>query len=153
MRQNPKLILVSACLAGIGCSHDGKDRVHPRVRRLVQEGKAIPVCPEQLGGLTTPRKTAEIAIGSGEDVIAGKTNVTTKDGRDVTAEFLKGARETDALARLLQVDKAILKARSPACGYRTIYDGTFSGKTKAGRGVATAMLETHITEILTEDDL
>lgn len=153
MSERQELTLVSGCLAGIGCSHDGKDRVHSQVRELVAQGKAIPVCPEQLGGLTTPRETMELPAGSGEDVLNGTAKVMTKTGVDVTEEFLKGARETAALARLSGIRKAILKARSPACGYKTIYDGSFSRKFKPGHGVTTALLLNEGLEIITEDDL
>ena len=135
-----KIFLVSACLAGAKTRFDGEDRLEPELLHLVKEGRAIPVCPEQLGGLATPRPPAEIQDGDGFDVLAGRAKVVTCDGRDVTTEYLRGAEEVLRLAKAWQAAGAVLKARSPACGSGEIYDGTFEGNLRPGFGVAAARL-------------
>lgn len=90
-----------------------------------KKGELIPVCPEQLGGLSTPRSNAEIVGGTGIDVLEGKAKVMKEDGAEVTEHFPRGAYEVLNIAKKLQVKKAVLKARSPSCGIRKIYDGTF----------------------------
>jgi uncharacterized protein YbbK (DUF523 family) len=135
------LYLVSACLAGANTRFDGTTSLDPEIIRLVREGRALPVCPEQLGGLTTPRHPAEIADGDGHDVVAGKARVLTCEGQDVTEAFLRGARETLRLAQEWHVMGAILKARSPSCGCLEIYDGSFQGGLRPGAGVAAVLLK------------
>jgi len=119
------MILVSACLAGIKCRYDGKDNRCEYVIDLVSKGLAIPICPEQLGGLATPRDPAEQV---GDKVISIQK-------ADFTAAFEKGARETLRLAQLVGADSAILKQRSPSCGVSLIYDGSFEGKIIKGQGI------------------
>ena len=109
-------ILVSACLLGSPCKYNGGDNLCPRLLELTQGHTLIPLCPEQLGGLSTPRPPAERKDG----------RVITQSGKDVTECYQKGAAEVARLARLLGVEAAILKARSPACGCGSIYDGTFT---------------------------
>lgn len=138
-----KKIIVSACLAGCPCRYDGKAQTNKDAAMLVAEGKAVPVCPECMGGLPTPRVPAEIAGGSGEDVLSGKARVIASDGKvrlDVTDAFVKGAEKALQAALEAGADEAILKANSPSCGFGTIYDGTFSGARKDGNGVAAALL-------------
>lgn len=135
------LYLVSACLAGAHTRFDGTARPDSEIIRLVREGRAIPVCPEQLGGLSTPRPPSEITDGDGHGVITAKARVLTCDGRDVTEAFLRGAQETLRLAREWHVMGAILKARSPSCGYLEIYDGSFQGRLRPGSGVTAALLK------------
>lgn len=125
-------MVVSACLAGFCCRYDGGQKPDARIVALVKNGSAIPVCPEQLGGLSTPRPPAEIDRATG--------NVVTADGKDVTFAFEKGAEETLRLCRLYGVTHAILKARSPSCGLGTVYDGTFSGTLADGDGKTAALL-------------
>lgn len=134
------MYIVSACMAGVNCKYNGGHNADPRVRKLVEEGKAIPICPEQLGGLATPRRPAEIKGGTGSDVLSGKARVVDADGLDVTGAFIKGAQEVLKLARLANADKAILKAKSPSCGCGFIYDGSFSGKLIEGNGVTAQIL-------------
>ena len=129
MREN-MMKLVSACLVGINCRYDGKNKLDKKLLKLFKQGKLIPVCPEQLGGLTTPRIPAEQL---GEKVI-------TKDGQNVTENFIKGAKETLKIAKQFEIKEAILKSKSPSCGFGEIYDGTFSGKTKKGNGITADML-------------
>jgi len=131
--------VVSACLVGLECSYEGKCKASERVARLVKDGKAIPICPEQLGGLPTPRTSVEIVGGSGEDVLDGKARVVARDHFEATSQFIKGAQEALKLAKLVNVKKAILKSRSPSCGYGKIYDGNFDGELKKGNGVTAAL--------------
>jgi uncharacterized protein YbbK (DUF523 family) len=136
------MIIVSACLAGLHCRYDGGGKPNEVVIRLVAEGKAIPVCPEQLGGLTTPRLPVEIV----------NSRVIRKDGVDITAEFERGAQETLTLAKLAGVKSAILKAKSPSCGAGRIYDGSFSGKVISGDGVLAGLLKKNGITVKTEED-
>lgn len=144
--------LVSACLAGVHCRFDQKHQKDEKVLELVKNGEAIPVCPEQLGGLSTPRTPAEIVGGDGEDVLDGKAKVITKEGKDVTEAFIKGARETLRLAQMIGAKKVILKERSPSCGSCMIYDGSFSGRKKRGMGVTAALLKRNGIEVRSEED-
>ncbi len=131
------MIIVSACLAGLRCRHDGKDAVVDKVRALVKEGKALPVCPEQWGGLPTPRSPAEIVNGYGEEVLKGKARVIDKEKNDVTGQFLKGAEDVAGLAELVGAGQAILKAGSPSCGRGRIKR---KGHLVKGNGVTAALL-------------
>ena len=147
------MLIVSACLAGINCKYNGGNNANPEVKKLVEEAKAIPVCPEQLGGLSTPRPPAEILGGTGADVLDGNARVILKDGTDITKSFLNGACETLKIARLAGVRQAIMKSGSPSCGYGTICDGTFSGKKKKGNGVTADLLIRNGIELCTENDM
>ncbi len=137
------MIIVSACLAGLHCRYDSGEKSNADVIRLVAEGKAIPVCPEQLGGLTTPRLPAEIING----------RVIRKDGVDVTAQFERGAQDALRLAKLAGAQSAILKARSPSCGAGRIYDGSFSGKVIPGDGILAEYFRENGITVQTEEDL
>ncbi len=141
------MILVSACLAGINCRHDGKNCLNAHVAELVRNGKAVAVCPEMEGGLGVPRNRAEIAGGTGADVLDGRNRVIDIAGNDVTDVFIKGASETLKKARSVCADKAILKARSPSCGSGMIHDGSFTGKLKEGNGVTAELLKRNSIEI------
>ena len=138
-----KPILVSACLLGAACKYSGGDNLCPKVAALVEKYHLIPVCPEQLGGLPTPRTPAE---RQGDRVI-------TRDGRDVTNAYLRGAQEALKLATLFGCDTAILKARSPSCGAHGIYDGSFTGTVIPGSGVTAELLEASGIRIITEEEL
>jgi uncharacterized protein YbbK (DUF523 family) len=133
--------LISACLCGINCKYNGESNINPLYWELLRQGGFIPVCPEQLGGLPTPRSACEIVGGTGEDVINGDAPVLTADGRDLTDWFLRGARETLRIAIQTGVDGVVLQSRSPSCGHGMIYDGTFTGKLIAGHGVTAALLK------------
>jgi len=146
-------ILVSACLAGRACAYDGTDRAHEAIMKLLAEGRAVLVCPEDEGGLGTPRPASEIVGGDGADVLAGRAEVRTKDGRDVTGEYLAGARLAVDRAADEGCQAAILKARSPACGCGAIYDGTFTRSISEADGVAAAALKQAGIEIWTEEEL
>lgn len=149
----PERVLVSACLAGCECRYDGRSNEASEVARLVAEGRAVLVCPEEEGGLGTPRPPAEIVGGDGHDVLAGRATVTTRDGRDVTAQYIAGAERALARAQATGATRAILKARSPSCGAGVIYDGSFSHSTTAGDGVTAALLKTNGIDVLTEEDI
>ena len=128
------MILVSACLAGINCKYNGGNNYNEEIFQMVKRGEAIPICAEQLGGLTTPRTPAEIRI------IDGKRRVINKNGEDVTEQFEKGAREVVELALKLGINKAILQTRSPSCGVGKIYSGNFDGQLIDGNGILSQML-------------
>lgn len=145
------MILVSACLAGRHCRYNGAACADRDIVRMVHNGAAVAVCPEELGGLTIPRPPAEIADGAdGGDVLDGRARVTDKGGRDVTANFVAGARLALVLARRAKATRAILKSGSPSCGVDGIYDGTFSGKIRAGNGVTAELLRRHGIEVVAD---
>ena len=123
-------ILVSACLLGLCCRYDGASRPCPAVIKAAASHTLIPICPEIYGGLSTPRPPAE---RQGARIVA-------RNGRDVTAEYERGAQEALRLARLMDIHHAILKEKSPSCGYGRIYDGTFTGTLTDGNGVTAQCL-------------
>ena len=134
------MIGISACLGGIACRYDGKSQTNDQLVKLVQENKAIIVCPEVLGGLSTPRKPAEIIGGDGYDVLQGNAKVIDIDGIDVTDAFLEGARRAFNTLRDKNITIMILKENSPSCGSAQIYDGTFCSPALAGDKTAYALL-------------
>lgn len=136
-------ILVSACLLGVCCRYDGGGKPDGRVLALQKRHTLIPVCPEQLGGLPTPRPPAEIRGG----------RVVNREGQDVTACYKRGAQEALRLARLYGCTHAVLKARSPACGSGGVYDGTFSKTLAPGQGVTAAALMRHGICVTDEDGI
>lgn len=146
------MIIVSACLCGINSKYNGGNNLDEKILNLLKEGKAIPVCPEQLGGLTTPRPAHEISKGIGADVLDGKCKVKGIDGQDSTEEFIRGAYETLNIAKACNAKVAILKAKSPSCGYGKIYDGTFTGTKIDGNGVTGELLKRNGIKIYTEED-
>jgi uncharacterized protein YbbK (DUF523 family) len=134
-------VLVSACLVGIHTQWNGGSNPIDELVEWVQSGRAVFLCPEQLGGLTTPREPAEIEPGkTAQEVLAGKARVLTNTGRDVTQQYVTGARETLAFCVQAGIETAILAARSPSCGSRERYDGTHSGTLRPGRGVTAELL-------------
>lgn len=147
------MILVSACLLGLCARYDGGHNLCPALAVPAAAGLCLPVCPEQLGGLPTPRQPAEIVGGSGRDVLAGRAKVVGQDGADLTPAFLRGAQQTLVLVRAVPVTAAVLKARSPSCGVGRIYDGTFTRIQREGSGVAAAALSELGIPLYTELDL
>lgn len=143
MRTNDSPILISACLLGLRCRYNAEPVTNERVLALAKTHTLIPVCPEQLGGLSTPRPPAE-RLGE---------RVVSNDGTDVTSAFFRGAEETLLLARTLGCKTAILKARSPSCGHGRIYDGSFTGKLIPGSGVTAELLTKNGICVYTEDEL
>lgn len=123
-------VIVSACLAGLNCRFDCRSQERSEVVALVQAGKAIPICPEQMGGLSTPRDPSEQING----------RIKTNKNIDVTDSYKLGAQEALKVANLFGIKKAILKSKSPMCGVHHIYDGTFSGKLIKGKGILSELL-------------
>lgn len=136
-------ILVSACLAGIDCKYNGKNNKNEKIIELIKNEDVILVCPEQMGGLKTPRVPAEIQ----NDKVINKENI------DVTKEYQKGAEEVLKIAKEFNIKKAILKAKSPSCGKGKIYDGTFSNNLIDGNGITTELLQKNDIQVITEDEL
>jgi len=146
--------LVSACLLGIKCAWDGRDRYRNRkVIELLRKETLIPVCPEQLGGLATPREFQEIEKGSGGDVLDGKSRVKNKIGQDVTRQFTGGAKEALKIAKQYNIKEFIAKSRSPSCGCGSIYDGSFSRKLIQGNGVTVALFKRNGIKVMSENNI
>lgn len=131
---------VSACLCGIRCRYDGNDNCIPRVKELYESGKAVPVCPEVMGGMPTPREPSEI----------NGSRVMNKAGEDVTEYFEKGAEAALEICLRHNIKKAILKQNSPSCGSKYIYDGTFSGRLTEGKGMAARLFSENGIEVFDE---
>ena len=140
-RQN---ILVSACLLGEPCRYDGKSQPCEAAIALAGEFNLIPVCPEQLGGLPTPRVPSEVRRDR---------RVIDREGTDRTSSFNAGARATLDIARNHGCARAVLKSKSPSCGVHNIYDGTFSGTVIAGQGITAELLAHAGIVLLDENDL
>jgi uncharacterized protein YbbK (DUF523 family) len=141
-------ILISACLLGARVRYDGRDNLldHPVIQRWQRQGRLVAACPETLGGLPTPRPAAETQ--SRFPIL-----ITTRDGDDVTPEFLSGAEKTLELARQHDCCCALMKARSPSCGNQEIYDGSFSGTLITAPGVAADELIRHGLPVFNEHQL
>ena len=137
---------VSACLVGVRCRYDGGS-----CRRDCLPADAIAFCPEQLGGLETPREPAEIAGGEGADVLAGHARVLTKSGLDVTDFYVKGARRALEIIQRESIRRVYLKGKSPSCGAKGIYDGSFSSTIRPGMGVLAALLTENGIEVVNID--
>lgn len=146
------MILVSSCLAGLEVRYNGTHCLDKQLQQLIQDNKAIPVCPELLGGFTTPREPAEIIGGNGYDVLDGEARVIEKSGTDVTELYLKGAYLTLKKAKELKATAIVLKEFSPSCGSSRIYNGEFSGKTISGDGVTSALLKRNGIKVLSEKE-
>jgi uncharacterized protein YbbK (DUF523 family) len=151
-RSDKKVKIVSACLMGCQCRYDKKDNRVEQIEQLVKDGKAVPVCPEQLGGLPTPRPPAEIVGGDGFDVLDGKARVIDDRGNDVTADFIQGAQQALRIAQTAGAAEAVLKERSPSCGSAAIYDGTFSKTKRTGVGVTAALFIRNGIVVTSEED-
>ena len=136
-------ILVSACLLGVRCRYDGDSKPNEAVLRLMEEHTLIPICPEQLGGLATPRPPAERQGDA----------VRTRSGKDVTEQYRRGAEEALRLCRLYGCEAAVLKERSPSCGSGAVYDGTFSGVLTTGDGVTAELLTANGIPVYGESQL
>ena len=136
-------ILISACLLGVTCRYDGAGKTHPDALALADRHELIPVCPEQLGGLPTPRTPSE----------RRGRRVVTRDGADVTEQYRRGAEETLRLCLALGCEAAVLKERSPSCGKGRIYDGTFTGTLTDGWGVTAELLRRSGIPVYGESEL
>ena len=129
-------VIVSACLVGVNCRYDGANSLDESLIRQLKDSLVVPVCPEQLGGLTTPRVAAEISGGDAFDVFSGLAKVVNIEGEDVSAQFIKGAKEALKIARLIGAKRAYLKEKSPSCGVNLI---KCEGLEKSGSGVLAAL--------------
>ena len=136
-------LLISACLLGAQCRYDGQSKPVLEMVALSEQFDLVPLCPEQLGGLPTPRDASE-RQGS---------RVVMRSGRDVTDAYARGAQQALALAQRFGCTAALLKQRSPSCGHGEIYDGTFTGTRVAGDGVTAALLGAHGIRVYGEDDI
>ena len=141
------MIFVSACLAGINCKYSGGNNFNQKIFDMVKEGKAIPICPEQLGGLETPRNPAEIRI------VDGIQHVIDNKGNDLTKQFEKGAKEVIEFAKQLGVKSFILQPRSPSCGIGKIYSGNFDGKLVTGNGILVELCKNNGIEAINCEDI
>jgi uncharacterized protein YbbK (DUF523 family) len=141
------MMIVSSCLAGVNCRYDGNDNLVAEIKELVLSGKAIALCPEELGGLSTPRTPCEIVKKDNQ------LKVMTKDQVDCTAQFLLGAEKVAEIAKILDCKQAILKANSPSCGCGMIYDGSFTGKKIKGKGLTAELLSKQGIEIKNETNM
>ena len=137
--KNKEKILVSSCLLGLNCKYNGGNNYSKEIDEYLKDYEVIPICPEIMGGLPTPRIASE-RLGD---------KVITKDGKDVTEQYKKGAEECLYLAQKYDVKKALLKLRSPSCGIGKIYDGTFTHTLVDGNGVAAELLKNNGIEIIT----
>lgn len=148
------MILVSSCLLGVHAKYDGTvSNKNDLLMKYCHLGKYIPVCPEQLGGLGTPRNPVEIIGGNSCDLLAGSAKAKNNEKEDVTEQFLRGAEETLRLAKIFRVKAAILKERSPSCGVHMIYNGNFEHITLEGRGVTAELLSRSGITLYSEEDL
>ena len=146
-------ILVSTCLLGVSTQWNENCKKIDDLITLVRQGKAVFLCPEQLGGLPTPREPAEIEEGkTAKDVLKGKGRVLTNTGKDVTKEFVAGAQRLLHFCQDLGIETAILKARSPSCGSNQIYNGTFTGTKKYGKGITAELLEQNGIKVCSEEN-
>ena len=136
-------IMVSACLLGENCKYNGGNNYNEKVMEYIKGHEVISVCPEVLGGLPTPRVSSEIVGGV----------VTTKDGRNVDSEFRLGAEIALKKALEEEVDLVILQSRSPSCGVKQIYDGSFSGKKIDGQGIFAKLLKENNIRMVDVEDL
>lgn len=141
------MYIVSACLAGVKCKYSGGDNKVESIAKLVEGGKAIPVCPEVLGGLSIPRVPCEIVKDE-----FGNIKVVNKDGKDLTSQFKEGARKTLDIGKAVEANVAILKSNSPSCGYGKIYDGSFSGKLVKGNGITAELLGKNCIKVYNENN-
>jgi uncharacterized protein YbbK (DUF523 family) len=147
------MILVSSCLAGVKCRYNGTASLDEKIQELIDDKKAMLVCPELLGGFLTPREPAEIIGGNGNDVVDGRAKVIEKSGKDVTDLYIKGAIRTLELANSNNVSCVVLKEYSPSYGAKMIYDGSFQNKKIAGDGVTSALLKREGIKVISEVEL
>lgn len=140
------MIIVSACFCNINCKYSGLNNYNEYINELVSSGRAVPVCPEVLGGLSIPRTPAEIIENNNE------RKVITKDGEDVTENFINGAEKILIIAKAIEAKVAILKSKSPSCGCGKIYDGTFSNKLILGDGFTAKLLKENNIKVYNEEN-
>ncbi|MBO3276209.1 DUF523 domain-containing protein [Pseudomonas schmalbachii] len=147
-------VLVSRCLLGHRVRYDGGAHgPFDLLQRWQAQGRVIALCPEVAGGLPTPRPPAEIPGGQGVEVLEGSVRIVTVDGEDVSEAFIQGAEQAVELVRRYEIRMAVLKARSPSCGNRENYDGSFSGQRIPGEGVTAAALKRMGVLVFSEEEL
>lgn len=151
----PETVLVSACLLNVPCQYDGRlAKIRLEDGEIEKLGfHLVPVCPEQLSGLPTPRKSVEIQGGDGIEVLQGQAVVVSQDGEDFSEQFIKGAESTLVIAKSVGAKKMITQFRSPSCSSCKIYDGTFSHNLRPGIGVCAALLQSNGMELIDIDTL
>ncbi|MEN8702169.1 DUF523 domain-containing protein [Bacillus infantis] len=145
------MLLVSSCLAGQEVRYNGTHCLHEKIRQLIDQKKAVSICPELLGGFPVPREPAEILGGDGGDVLDGRARVIEKSGREVTDLYIYGAIAALKKAKELQVSAVVLKEFSPSCGSSLIYNGEFTGGKVAGDGVTSALLKRNGIKVMSEE--
>lgn len=141
------MILISSCLLGINCKYNGKNNYNEKIENILKTEEVLPLCAEQLGGLTTPRSPSEIKI------INGEKRVINKLGEDVTENFYKGAEEVLKMVKKFNIKKAILKSKSPSCGKGKIYSGNFDDTLVSGNGILTDLLIKNGVEVFTLEEI
>lgn len=148
-------ILVSACLIGENVRYNGRVKVDESnwLKGWKLQGRLVPFCPEVAGGLPVPRPCSEISGHDGRTVLYGDSRVINIKGKDVTQYFLTGGQKTLELARLHNIKLAVLKDGSPSCGNTYIYDGSFSGIKKPGKGITTVLLEENSIRVFSEREI
>lgn len=146
------MYIISACLCGVNCKYNGNNNLNERCLKLFKEGKAVLVCPEQLGGLQTPRNPVELN-NIADKVIEEEGKAISNSGEDVTKQFINGAYETLKIAKELGATRAILKEGSPSCGANYVYDGTFTGNKIKGKGITAYLLEKEGITVFSDEDL
>ncbi|MEA2103011.1 MAG: DUF523 domain-containing protein [Thermodesulfobacteriota bacterium] len=147
--ESPGVVLVSACLLGFACRYDGTSKSDID-DGLINGALCVPICPEQMGGLPTPRDASVFIGGHGQDVIAGRARLEDVQGRDVTQNFILGALHACRVAELVGADRAILKEKSPSCGTHMV---TVDGLIRPGIGVTAAMFLDSGMQIMNEEGI
>ncbi|MBW2987147.1 DUF523 domain-containing protein [Candidatus Woesearchaeota archaeon] len=148
--------LCSACLLGFECRYDGKSNIDKASDELLDDyrkGNIIPICPEIMGGLSTPRSGARILYGDGNQVLDNKTQIMTDDGEDVTIQYIKGAYEALRLARDLKIREVIFINKSPSCGKDRTQGGLEERSTVKGEGVTAALFRRNGIRVMTEKEV
>ena len=146
MKSNKDIVLVSGCIVGMHCRYNGSTDVKEYVMHRLKEINFVPLCPEKLGGLSTPRPRAWISAGDGGDVLSGRSSIITEAGEDVTDNFIRGAKEVAMIVKLLGIKSAYMKNKSPSCGFGKIWSA--SGGLVDGNGVCAALLAQNNVEII-----
>lgn len=146
------MYLISACLCGINCKYNGGNNLNEKCLELFESGRGRLVCPEELGGLSTPRIPAEIK-GKVEEVLMGTSRIMNNENEEVSEEFIIGAKEILKIAKEEKIYKAILKDGSPSCGVNFIYDGNFNGNKINGCGITTYILRKNGVDVISEQEL
>ncbi len=143
------MILISACLIGINCAYHGRSNLTESLLRDLDPEKLVPICPEQLGGLATPRDRARLVGGDGKDFWRAKAQVVTINGQVVSEQYRKGGLESLKVARFYSARRAILKANSPSCGCGCIFNETISALVP-GDGTTSALFKENGIEVFSE---